>query len=289
MNDFEPWIAESLARVHPLPPVTADWDDVLQRAGVRRRYPTGPIAPTRIPRKLMLAFALAVAGVAVLLTGSPFDSSPAVLERAAAALESDGQILHVVARSVDGSGTRYWEAWQLPDGSLDHVISRTAWNGMGANCVISATQTRCWNRKQNVVDVCQHRPPDPGYPRDYGVSYGSDFRGSLQRGLASGNARLLNQTTFDGKAVYAVLLAVEGQDGSPQFVNGLSETLYVDRQTYLPVADYAPTDGSTTYFDTFEFLPNTKENRKAVELAAPADAEVVRHGVIVCPPGGEGK
>jgi hypothetical protein len=288
LNDFEPWIAESLARVHPLPPVTADWDDVLERARVRR-YRTGPIAPTRIPRKLMLAFALAVAGVAVLLTGSPFDSSPAVLERAAAALESDGQILHVVARSVDGSGTTYVESWQLPDGSLDHVISRTDWNGMGANCVISATQTRCWNRQQNVVDVCQNRPPDPGYPRDYGVSTGSDFRGSLQRGLASGNARLLGQTTFDGKAVYAVLLAVEGRDGRPQFVDGLSNTLYVDRQTYLPVAEYAPTDLSTRYFDTFQFLPDTAENRKAVELAAPADAEVVRHGVIVCPPGGEGK
>jgi len=282
VNDFDPWIAESLARIHPLPPVTADWDDVLERARVRRRYRTGPIVPTRIPRKLMLAFALAVAGVAVLLTGGPFGSSPAVLERAAAALEPDGRILHIVDRWGNGPGTVYGEAWQLPDGSLDHVVYRSASGAVGADCVISAKQTRCWNRKQNVVDVCRNRPPDPGYPREYGVSYSSEWPGSLQRGLASGNARLLGQTTFDGKAVYAVLLAVEGPNGSPQFVDGLSDTVYVDRQTYLPVAEYAPTDMSTRYFDTFEFVPDTAENRKAVELAAPADAEVVRRPVGEC-------
>lgn len=288
MNDFEPWIAESLARVHPLPPVTADWDDVLERARVRRSYRTGPIAPTRIPRKLMLALALAVAGIAVLLTGSPFGSSPGVLERAAAALEPDSRILHIVDRWGDGPGAAYGESWQLPDGSLDHVIYRSASGGLAADCVISATQTRCWNRKQNVVDVYRHRPPDPGYPRNDGVTYGSDWPGSLQRSLASKSARLLGPKTFDGKAVYAMLLAVqEGPDPSLRFVNGLSDTLYVDRQTYLPVAEYMPGDGSTRYFDIFEFLPDTVENRKAVELSAPADAEVIVHPVGEYPPEGK--
>lgn len=288
MNDFEPRIAESLARVYPLPPVTADWDDVLERARVRRRYRIGPIAPTRAPRKLMLAVALAAAGVAVVLTGSPSGSSPAVLERAAAALEPGGRILHIIDRWGDGPGTVYGEAWQLPDGSLDHVIHRSASGAVGADCVFTAKQTRCWSRKQNVVDVYRHRPPDPGYPRNYGVTYGSEWPGSLQRSLASGNARLLGPKTFDGKAVYAMLLAVqEGPDPSPQFVNGLSDTLYVDRQTYLPVAEYMPTDMSTRYFDTFEFLPDTAKNRKAVELSAPADAKVVVHPVGVYPPEGK--
>lgn len=287
MNDFETWIAESLRRVHPLPPVTTDWDDVLERARVRRRYRTGPIAPTRIARKLMLALALAVAGVAVLLTGSPFRSSPGVLERAAAALETDSRILHIVDRWGDGPDTADGESWQLPDGSLDHVIYRSPSGAAAADCVISATQTRCWNRMQNVVDVYRHRPPDPGYPREFGVSYGSDWPGSLQKSLASGNARLLGQATFDGKDVYAMLLAVEGPDRSPRFVNGVSDTLYVDRQTYLPVAEYMPGDGSTRYFDTFEFLPDTAENRKAVELSAPADAEVVVHPVGEYPPDGK--
>jgi hypothetical protein len=285
VNDFEPWIGDSLARVYPLPPVTADWEDVLERARVRRRYRTGPLAPKRVPRKFMLAFALAVTGVAVLLTGSPFRSSPAVLERAAAALESDGRILHIVDRWGDGPDTVYGDSWQLPDGSLDHVIFRSASGAVGADCVISATQARCWNRKQNVVDVYRFPPPDPGYPKETGARYSSDWPASLQRSLASGEARLLGPQTFDGKAVYAILLAVQvgGRGETPRFVNGLSPTLYVDRQTYLPVAEYA--DMSTRYFDTFAFLSDTAANRKAVELSAPADAKVVVHPVGVYPPG----
>ena len=87
--------------------------------------------------------------------------------------------------------------------------------------------------------------------------------------------------------MYAILLAVQvgGLGESPHFVNGLSPTLYVDRQTYLPVAEYDPADMSTRYFDTFEFLPDTAANRKAVELSAPANAKVVVHPVGVYPPG----
>jgi hypothetical protein len=45
-----------------------------------------------------------------------------------------------------------------------------------------------------------------------------------------------------------------------------------------------PAGSWTRYFDTFEFLPDTADNRQAVELAAPADARVVVHPNEYGPP-----
>jgi hypothetical protein len=87
--------------------------------------------------------------------------------------------------------------------------------------------------------------------------------------------------------VLAVLLAVEGRDGKPQFEDGVSDTLYLHPKTYLPVAERMPAGDWTRYFDTFEFLPDTAENRKAVELPASADATVVVHPVGEYPPEGK--
>jgi hypothetical protein len=44
---------------------------------------------------------------------------------------------------------------------------------------------------------------------------------------------------------------------------------------------------STRYYDTFEFLPNTAENRKAIELPSPADAKIIVHPVGEYPPEGK--
>jgi len=283
MTKVELQIAESLARLYPVPAVTADWDDVLGRAQNRRTRRLGPFAPMTIRRKLVLAFALALAIGAAFFATTMLSSSPSVLERAQAALDPKGRILHIVSRWVDDRTTLV-ESWSLPYGSLGHVVSRYPSEAFGADCVISETQTRCWNPKLNVIDVYQHQPPEPGFPRDE-PQFRIDRPESLGQALGSGYARLLGETTFCGRDVFAVLLAAwTTHSPPPEFIDGVSHTVYLDRKTYLPVAERAPEGGTTIYYDTFEFLPDTAQNRKAIELPAPADAKVVLHPVGEYPP-----
>jgi hypothetical protein len=286
--DVETEITESFERLYPVPVVTADWGDVLDRARPRLSSRIAILfPPMTMRRRLGLLGAIAVVIGAALLAGSMFGKRTGVLERAQAALDPNGRILHIVDSWGDGPGARRGEEWFLPDGSLDHVVYRSASGAVGADCVISETQTRCWNPALDVIDVYQHLPPERGYPRGEYLRYGSDWPASLRRALGSGYARLRGETTFDGSAVLAVLLAVEGRDGKPQFEDGVSDTLYLDPKTYLPVAEHMPAGDWTRYFDTFEFLPDTAENRRAVELPASADATVVVHPVGEYPPEGK--
>ena len=286
MTNVEAQIAESFERLYPLPVVTTDWDDVLDRARARSKHRRRVFAAMTMRRRFALVGAVAGAIGAALLALSLLGESPGVLERAQAALVPNGRILHIVDRWGDGAAT-LGESWMLPDGSLDHVVYRAPSGAFGADCVISETRTRCWNPELNVIDVYQHWPPEPGAPYGQHMQYGADWPESLSNALGSGYARLLGKATFHGRPVFAVLLAVPGHDGSPEFVEGVSHTVYLDRETYLPVAERMPEGSSTRYFDTFEFLPDTAENRKAIELPAPADARVVVHPVGEYPPDGK--
>ena len=287
MIDVNAQIVESFGRLYPIPIVASDWDDVLDRARTRPKHRIRPFALMTMRRRLALVCALAGAIGVALLTVSVLGESPGVLDRAQAALDPNGRILHIVDSWGDGDTATLGETWMLPDGSLDHVVYRPASGAFGADCVISETQTRCWNPKLNVIDVYQHWPPDPGLPTSQHMQYGSDWPGSLRKALASGYARLLGKSTFRARPVFAVLLAVPGHDGPPEFREGISHTLYLDHTTYLPVAERMPEDSSTRYFDTFEFLPNTAENRKLIDLPAPADAKLVIHPVGEYPPEGK--
>jgi hypothetical protein len=164
--DLETEITESLERLYPVPVVTADWGDVLDRARPRLRSRIATLfPPMTMRRRLGLLGGIAVVIGASLLVGSMFGKRTGVLERAQAALDPNGRILHIVVRWGDGPRARRGEEWFLPDGSLDHVVYRSASGAVGADCVISVTQTRCWNPALDVIDLYQHLPPEPGYPR----------------------------------------------------------------------------------------------------------------------------
>jgi hypothetical protein len=286
MRDVEQRISESFARLYPVPAVTVDWEDILDRSGVRRRYRVGHLGPMWTRRRLILALALALAIAAALFASILFSNSPGVLERAQAALDPNGRILHVVSKQVDDH-TTLSEWWSLPDASLSHVTSRYPSEPFGSDCVISETETRCWNPAQSVIDVYRHEPPEPGLPKNE-PQFRIDQSESLSTALASGYARLLGETTFDGRPVIAVLLAAwTTHSPPPEFLAGSSHTVYLDPKTYLPVAERVPEGQATIYYQTFEFLPNTAENRKALELPAPADAKVVVHPVGEGPPEGK--
>jgi len=244
----------------------------LRRMTLRRRFASAVVFACAIGLALLAAIMLS--------------DSPGVLERAQAALAPNGRILHMVTRQGDDR-TTIGESWSLPDGSLWHVAYRDSSEAFGSNCVISETQTRCWNPTLNTVDVYRHQPPEPGLPPDE-PQFRIDQPETLSQALGSGYARLLGETTFEGKPVIAVLLAAwTTHSPPPEFLEASSHTVYLDRKTYLPVAERVPEGGATIYYETFEFLPATAENRKAIELPVPADARVVVHPVGEYPPEGK--
>jgi hypothetical protein len=283
MIEVERLIADSFARLYPDPPVTADWDTVLDRARAGPKRRARLLARMTIRRRLVLVGGLAGAIGAALLASTMLSDSYGVLQRAQAALDPNGRVLHIVSRWGDDHPTLE-ESWYLPDGSLAHVVYRSFSGAFGADCVISETQTRCWNPALNVIDVYQHSPPEPGI--EALPEFRLDQPESLSRAMAAGYARLLGKTTYDGRAVFAVRLAVTGSN-PPVFSEAASHTVYLDRKTYLPVAERMPEGSWTRHFDTFEFLPDTAENRNAIELPAPADATVVVHPVGEYPPEGK--
>jgi hypothetical protein len=289
MTHVDPVVAESLERVFPVPAVIWDWDDVLERAraGKRRRSRVRP--PRSVVWRVAVVGAAAVAVATAALVAGTLTGRPRVLERAQAALDPNGRILHIVSRQVDDR-TTLLEAWALPDGSLDHVVIRSGTGAFGADCVGSQTQARCWNPRLNVIDVYRYPPPEPGFPRDE-PQFRLDEPETLGRALGSGYARLLGDTTFAGRPVVAVLLAVWVGTGNGEVLKlerRVSPTVYLDRKTYYPVALRDPDGWSTVYYETFEFLPNTAENRALVELPASKDARVVVHPVGEYPPEGKG-
>jgi len=113
MMDVEAQVAESFERLYPVPFVTADWDDVLERAKQGRRSRIGLFTPRTIRRRVGLVAGLAVVPGGAMLAAGMLGKSPPVLERARAALDPNGRILHIVARWGDGPGAVRGEAWRI--------------------------------------------------------------------------------------------------------------------------------------------------------------------------------
>ncbi len=237
----------------------------------------------RFPRRLTAVTGLTVALAAIALAVGVLDTGgPSVLERAQAAVEPDGRILHVVVRIVDDGVTTRGESWVPADGSTGRSVERAG--GSTAECVSSTTRLRCFDPERNVVDVYRYNPDAVGKSGGLGElpQFRIDQPESLGRALDGGYATLLGESTIDGRPVFAVRLAVPRveTDGTvaPVF-DETSPTLYVDRETYFPVAQRFPDAGSVTHYETFEFLPDDARHRRLLVLSAPADAKVVVHPV----------
>jgi hypothetical protein len=247
--------------------------------------------PRRPPRRLRAAVAaglIAALAALALAIGTLDTGGPSVLERAQAAVEPNGRILHVVVRIVDDGVTSRGESWVPADGSTGRSIEVVG--GSTAECISSETQLRCFDPARNVIDVYRYNPEAVGKGSRLGdlPQFRLDRPESLSRALGAGYARLVGDATIEGTPVFAVLLAVPWveEDGTvtPVF-DSTSPTLYVDRETYFPVAERFPDASSTTYYETFEFLPDDAEHRKLLALSAPATAKIVVHPVGEGPQG----
>jgi hypothetical protein len=237
-------------------------------------------------RWLLLAGTAAVCTAVAVALVSTLGGAPGTLEQAQAALRPDGRILHVVVRIVEPKRTTRAESWVLADGSLGHSVTLSG--GPRSDCLGTSTELRCWDSSRRVIDVYRYNPAavEKGQRASRIPQFSISQPESMSRALESGYARIVGSTEIEGRQVYAVRLAVPRFDAkgnaSPLFLEGMSPTLFIDRKTSYPVAERFPDSGSTTYYDTFEFLSDTPDHRSLLELDAPADAPVVVH------PAGEG-
>jgi hypothetical protein len=257
------------------------------RATARARLAEVMQAPTTRgapPRRFGVALVGGVALVAAVFTvASLVDRDAGVLERAEAAIDPQGRILHVVVRIEDETGTvTRGESWVRPDGS-GRSLDRSG-SGPG-DCLASETELRCFDASRNVVDVYRYSPEAVEAGRRYAELPGFrvDQPQSIHRAFGEGYARLVGESAIGGRSVYEVQLAVPfiAADGTatPRFDDATSPILYLDRETYLPVAERFPDAGSTTYYETYELLPLDARTRALLELPTRPGVRVVMHPV----------
>ncbi|MDH4103746.1 MAG: hypothetical protein OEW52_05725 [Thermoleophilia bacterium] len=282
MNELQALATFRAAVAAPLPAVRAAARDKLlvtiRGAGIERRQRQMPL------RRLGLALAaVAVAVASALAIGTLVDGAPGVVERAQAAIDPRGRVLHVIAR-VEGSGgaVSVGESWVRPDGT-GRTISRSG--EPPSDCLASPEALRCYDPAENVIDVYRYFADAVEAGRRYAdlPGFRVDQPESIHRAFSAGYARLVGESEIDGKPVYEFQLAIpfiaEDGEATPQFDDVTSPALFLDRETYYPVAERFPDAGSTTYYETYEFLPNDASSARLLELDTKPGARVVVHPV----------
>jgi hypothetical protein len=248
--------------------------DVVRAPGARSRP---------FPRRLAPALgAVAVLGAVALAAVSLIGGSPGIVEQAQAAIDPQGRILHVVVTIESSEGTSVGESWIRPDGT-GRTISRGA--GVASDCLAGETELRCYDAARDVIDVYRYNPEAVEAGRRYAELPGFrvDQPESIHRAFGSGYARLVGEAEIAGRPVYEFRLAVPFVDAngvaSQRFDDEASPILYLDRETLHPVAERFPDAESTTYYETYEFLPSGAMAPGLLELPAGAGTEIIVHPV----------
>jgi len=230
----------------------------------------------------------AVVGGAFVVAGG-LGGRSGVIERAEAAIDPRGRVLHVVARVVASDGTvSVGESWILPAGT-GRTLTRS---GPGLpDCLARESGLRCYDAARNVVDVYRYNPAAVEAGKRYAElpGYRIDQPESLHRALHAGYARLVGATELAGRSVWEIQLAVPWLDANgkatPRFDDATSPRLYLDHASYLPVAETFPDAGSTTTYETYEFLSRDARTLRALELPTRPGVRTVVHPVGEAPKG----
>jgi hypothetical protein len=281
-------------------------DFIPDEAALERILLAPPLLPQRRRRHrraLVLAGAAALAAVAVALAPS---GSPDVVARAAAALNDPDTILHL--KSVDAGGNTM-ETWQADGGRKERWIYRGG-TGKAVEWMQDwDTRTALSYSAQN-DELITHTEPD-FFDRDHRVASLSeggpgehvldDLALLLDRARAGGgNVHLIGETTVRGIAVFELRIdyaldvidlpaagTVEDPRGLPTHKEQLHRTVYISRDSYLPVriVEHIPAPGTpagfvapVTDYVVAERLPRTPAHEQLLRMSPHPGAKPVTEG-----------
>jgi hypothetical protein len=294
MTDREHMVASSLERIFPLPAVTEDWEDVLERGGEENpRRPETGLFRRRLARAALAFVALAVVAAAALLVGAPWKSSPGFLERAQAGLAPPARlILHQRFETTVTSKdfgctvtTRPSELWidQAPPHRWRILADDFLRDGPRADPRTFACASRGVTELGGSSDAARTLefalPNTLTFsPRAHVTPPGDTrYATTLREAIASGIAHDEGTTELDGRAVRRIRV----DRGCPELrCAGASSYAYVDSETFHPLQEVWPSgyvivnpegvfrfDVVVRYL-TYEYLPRTAANVALTDIRA---------------------
>lgn len=227
---------------------------------------------------------LAVVAALALIPGNGGQLDP--LERAQAALQPNGKILHIVMvqtlRGVRGaSGEAQSESWLADDrsridsgdlqfGSSWDPSKRVTRKIGDRSYRVVPVRAEQYNRKTN-----QYRYYN-GFIPPFG-SANEDPTSELRRLLAAGGVKEAARTTIDGRKVRRFVTAAPKAGtvtvaGKTIKAPRIDVEYFVDAETFAPV-EFRYGDYEAQRFKVFERLPRNAETEKLLRLDVPADAQ----------------
>jgi hypothetical protein len=275
----------------------------LERILLAPPLPPAPRRRRRRRRVLAVCGAAALAAVAFALLPS---GSPDVVARAAAALNDPETILHL--KSVDAGGNTM-ETWQADGGRKERWVYR---GGTGK----AVESTEDWDTKTSLSysaqndELITHTEPD-FFNKDSRVGSLSeggagnhvldDLAVLLARARAgAGNVHLIGETTVRDIPVYELRIdytmevidlpasgAVGDPTGLPTHTEQIHRTVYISRDSYLPVriVEHIPAPGTpagfiepATDYVVAERLPRTPGNEALLRMSPHPGAKLVTEG-----------
>jgi hypothetical protein len=254
-----------LAQLNPFPEPEAAVDRD-RRAALLRDILTMPVPPpARRRRPVVRRLAVTVAAVAaataavsaLLLAGGEQTGAPprfAVLTALAQDLDEPGRILHTLERSGDHEE----ESWTLlDDPRYERFRIRT---GSGYEEVaITPTTSSDYQRRTNTVTVVRYGPEHAG---DGSGPVGELPVEQLARDVAAGRIRVEERVEIRGR------WALKVRTNDDIWYIAEDAPVLLRRERELPNGRIVRAD-----FVAFEILPATPENRRLLQLQAPADAK----------------
>ncbi len=242
--------------------------------------------PPRAARRLALA-AVAVAVLVVALT--PLGrSSPAVVALAAAALDDPDTILHYRAEvRRPGADPATFEVWQTAGARQRRLLHdglewAEDWDTRTSLAYSAETNELMRHTEPDIFDPDHRIPPgiDAPSPLAGGLNMADDLARLFERaGRGEGGVRLVGPARVRGIDVHEleVDFTAESLTGPVEILR----TVYVDRETFLPVRVVERFESRTTAITDYvlaERLPRTPANERFLRMSPHPGARRVTEG-----------
>jgi len=166
MNELQILEEFTSAVAAPFPAVRVEARDALL-ATIRSTTPVRRPLAMPLQRIGLAVGVAAVVVVSAIAIGALVDGTPGVVERAQAAIDPRGRVLHVIARVEGADGSiSVGESWVRPD-ETGRTISRTG--EPASDCLAGPEALRCYDPVRNVIDVYRYNPEAVEAAINYGA------------------------------------------------------------------------------------------------------------------------